>query len=169
MNPTEENRIRQSVAMAAETGHLAGLTAACWRGGGLPPPYYRSEQLRLLTQDGTDDAVFANLIFDKKFNPPDVHEKWTTTIAADDVRRVMGLLKESAVLEAAHAGQPLPAVADTITTEIIVSLGEAKILRRFGPTLPAHLAKLEEAFQKLVASAKEKSRKELYHQGKKVG
>ena len=168
MNTTDEKRIRQAVAHAAETGQLAGLMVEFWRGGGLPPPLYRSEQLRLLTQDGADTAVFANLVFDERFNPPDVHEKWTVRVTADDIHEVARLLKETSVLEDAYAGQPAPAVADGTTTELIVSLGEPQILRKFGPKLPEHLAKLEEVFQRLIATAKEKSPKVLYHEGKKV-
>ena len=43
----------------ARLGRLDGVTLEYWVGGGLPPPYYRSDQSRLLTSGGRDLLEFA--------------------------------------------------------------------------------------------------------------
>ena len=136
---------------------------------GCPRRFTVPSNCGLLTRDGADAAVFDNLVFDQRFEPPDVQEEWSVPVAAAEVRHVMGLLRDSTVLQAVHAGQAPETVADRLTTELIVGLGDSRSLRKFGPTLPTYLSKLEEALQNLIAKAKEKSPKTLYHEGKKVG
>ena len=70
------------LAEIERSGRLTGLEIEFWSGGGLPPPYYRSEQLRLTTRGGRDIMEFAKLKWDESFDPTAGAGKMALPIAA---------------------------------------------------------------------------------------
>src|SRR5271165_951616 len=110
-------RLAHSVA----TGRLDGLEIEFWKGGGLPPPHYLSDQLRLMTQGDTEVVEFASLKWDDHFDPPNVQEKWIATVRSRDVHDIAQLMESTNFLHTAYSEETKPNIADCFSYEILLT------------------------------------------------
>jgi len=150
------------------TGRLSGLEIEYWRGGGPPPPLYRSEQLRLMSAGPQDLLEFAVQKWDPGFTPPTLHEVWTLPLRPAQVIEVTQLLLATNVFTAVYAEEQDPRIADIISYEILVSVSDTRLKRRYYRRVPDALAPLDGVFVGLIDRLKAEGRHGLYHQGKEV-
>ena len=160
--------ILAQLANCEKTGRLGGLEIEFWTGGGQPPPYYRSDQFRLLTSDGNDLLQFTTIKWDKRYDPPDLHEKFLLQAVPSDIESVARLLRETGVFVKRFPEEEKPGIADVLSTEIIVSAAGRQEKRVYYLGLPDKLVPLREQIEKLIELTKSKGKKEVYHQGKPV-
>lgn len=156
------------LARAAKAGTLDGLTIEMWRGGGLPPPYYKSDQLRFLSVGGSDAIEFASLRFDSHYEPSSVQDKWTIPAAAADIREAAHLLLSLRVFEAQFPEERQTGVPDAISYEIIASAEAVEVQRRYYGKLPEPFGPIQIFIDRLTASAKSSGPPALFHEGHQV-
>jgi hypothetical protein len=161
-------KVIAKLAEAQQSGRLDGVTIEYWVGGGLPPPHYRSDQLRLLPEDGGDVVEFAKMRFDDHYDPPSLNDKWRVPATSAEVRSFARLLQESAALTKHYPEEDNPRIADILSTEVIVSYAGEKIERRYFRKLPDALAPLRAAAEALIERAKRQGSWGLYHQGQRL-
>lgn len=152
----------------ARTGQLGGIEIEYWVGGGLPPPYYRSEQLRLLTVDGQDTLELAILRFDERYDPPSLVEKWQLPARPADVREVVRLLLATQVFRARYPEEDDLGVADILSTEIIVTVPPGEHKRRYFRRVPPALEPLRAAVEAFQERLQREGKRGLSHQGRPV-
>jgi hypothetical protein len=156
------------LARLAEQGRLEGVTVEYWVGGGLPPPFYRSDQFRLLTFENRDIFEFARPYRDPATKREGLVEKFQLAAQPSDVRRLAKLILDTGVFERHFPEEKDPGRADALTTEIIVIIGGREFKRRYFTGSPKPLeplrAEVERLVQKLVASGK----REILYQGKPI-
>jgi hypothetical protein len=120
--------------------------------GGLPPPHYRSEQLRLLVRDGRDvfELATPNYAATPKQGegfPSDVYRLPATPA---EVKTIARLVRESNAF-----GSVAPPAeeqsADRMRTELLVTLHGKEAKRVYAGAAPPELAKLREVLTPLMA------------------
>lgn len=168
MTKSTAELILERLANSERTGRLDGLEIEFWKGGGLPPPNYKSDQLRLMTAGGREVIEFASLRWDSRFDPPSVQDKWILAVDPADVSEVARLLQSTQVFTGKYAEEVKPGIADIFSYEILVTADGRQEKRTYYRKLPEQLAPLQTAFDKLIELAKAQGRKALYHQGKEV-
>jgi len=167
MAKTTTEFMREKLEGIQRTGRLAGLEIEYWKGGGLPPPHYVSEQLRLMSVDGQQSIVFSTVKFDSKFDPPDLHEKWTLNLSASDARAVANNLLTSHLLSKTYNEEKDPGVADAFSYEILLT-AEQQEKRTYYLHVPSELRALQAVFDRLAGIARASGRHGIFHQGKEV-
>ncbi len=165
---SKEQVITGQLVRVEKTGVLDGLSLELWRGGGLPPPYYRSDQLRFLSVGGRDVVEFASLKFDSRYDPPGVQDKWTIPAATADIKEAARLLLALRVLETQFPEERQPGVADVISYEIVASAEGVEVQRRYYRKLPDTLAPIQTFIDRMTASAKASGPPALFHHGHEV-
>ena len=163
-----EQTIREHLLRLEKTSVLGGLSLELWRGGGQPPPYYKSDQLRFLPVGGRDVIEFASLRFDSHYDPASVQDKWTITAAAADLQEAARLLLTLRVFETQFPEERSPGVADAISYEIIASAEGVEVQRRYYRKWPDTLAPLQAFIDRVTALAKASGPPALFHQGREV-
>ena len=91
---------RELLEASARTGKLEGIEIEYYVGGGLPPPLYRSDQLRLLVSDGRSTLRFARPVYDRRYDPYPL-EIFQMAATPDDVQLIAGLLLKSRIFSSA--------------------------------------------------------------------
>jgi hypothetical protein len=157
-----------AVARAEETGALGSLEFEHWFGGGQPPPYYRSEQLRLYVANEKPVLEFAKMTWDKTLTPPEVNEKWAKQPLRDDIVRVARLVRESRLLTTVFPEETPDGVGSGFSHEIILTAGKHKVLKKYYGKLPPALVPLKEEVDKLLAAAQATGSHGRYHQGRRL-
>lgn len=150
---------------AAKDGRLDGMQIEYWVGGGQPPPYYRSEQFRLLSQGEEVQMEFAVLRFHPKLIPNEVTEKYTLRGIAEDVRGIARMLLDLRVFEIHFPEENDPSIGGVISHEIAVAAGKVEMKRTYYRTMPLDLTPLEKLLQKMIAKTREKGLHSWHHQG----
>ena len=166
MSDRETESMLTKLRACAQTGALAGLEIEVWTGGGQPPPYRRSDQLRALVADGRDVLEFAHPKHDVSFDPPDLVERFRLPAKPDDVRRFARLVLDTGVF--ARAQEPDPGGADGLVTEVTVTLEGQRFERRYSGTPPDFLGPLVTATEAWVARLQREGERALLHQGRVV-
>jgi hypothetical protein len=156
------------LAEIEHSGRLAGLEMEFWSGGGLPPPYYRSEQLRLTTRGGRDIVEFAKLKWDNSFDPPQLQEKWFLLLRPDQTSTVARLLLSSHVFTQTYPEEQNPNAGDILSYEIVLTANGAEVKRRYFRKEPDALGPLRAAVNGLIDLTRTQGRYGLYHQGSEV-
>jgi hypothetical protein len=156
------------LAEIERSGRLTGLEIEFWSGGGLPPPYYRSEQLRLATRGGRDIMEFAKLKWDESFDPPQLQEKWLYPLQPDQTSTVARLLLGSQALIRTYPEEQNPNIADILSHEIVLTANGSEVKRRYFRKEPDALGELRAAVNGLIDLTKKQGRYGLYHQGNEV-
>ena len=160
--------LAERLAAVAATGRLDGLTLEYWKGGGLPPPLYRSEQLRVMMAGGREVVEFANMFFDKNYKPDTLHEKWTVAATPEELRALARAMLDVHVLDGDFAESVNPGVADAFSYEIIVTANGREDKRVFYKSLPSSLVNLGRLFDAMIARAKAQSPRTVFHQGRQI-
>ena len=148
---------------SAQTGRLDGLEIEYWVGGGLPPPYYRSDQFRVLTVQGRDTLEFARPLWDDAFKPPQLVEKFQRPATTADVRRVARLILDAGVFTEQH--EEKPRVGDGLSTEVILTAGGTKKQSVYRGNVPPKLRALEADVERLRLTLEREGARSVLHQG----
>jgi hypothetical protein len=168
MVSNDEGACLEALARAAATGRLHGLEIEVWHGGGQPPPYYRSDQFRLLTQGGRDIQTFARPLFYPGSEPETLMEQFRMEVGPEMIRTLAGLIQEGGFFarsfpEETHAGG-----ADAFSTELILTFEGRQCQRRYFRRLPEAAEPLMELLQRAIAQLKTGGRRGLFDQGREV-
>jgi hypothetical protein len=156
------------LAAAERAGRLNGLEIEFWSGGGLPPPYYRSDQLRLMTRGAQDVVEFATIKWDESFNPPQLQEKWLLPLRPEQTSEVIRLLLATKVFTTTYPEEHNPNIGDVLSHEILLTADGAHLQRKYYRQEPVALAPLRAAIAGLIQLAKTHGRHGVFHQGKEV-
>ena len=168
MTDTTSELIFKGIETAERTGKLDKLEIEFWKGGGLPPPNYKSDQLRLMTTKGDEVIEFASLKWDSSFDPPNLQEKWVMPLRPSETREVARLLLATHTLTARYAEENNPGIADIFSYEILLTAGDRQEKRTYYRTLPKELSPIRDIFDRLITLVKSQGKHSLYHQGKEV-
>ena len=160
--------IERRLANARSSGRLDGLTIEYWKGGGLPPPYHVSQQLRVMSAGGNDAVVFDNETWDAKYTPQNVHERWTAVARPEDVRSVAAMILDGDLLGKRFAEEDDPGIADILSHEIILAADGVEVKKTYFRSLPAQMQPLKQFFDDLIQRTKAQAEKILYHQGRRI-
>jgi hypothetical protein len=166
MSQPEGENILAKLKQSEATGRLDGLEVEYWTGGGQPPPFYRSEQFRLMTVEGKDIAQCATVAYAPAFQPNDLMIKIQAPVQAADVKNVARLLRESKIFAETPPAEKPP--KDAISTEVILKVGQRSDKRVFYRQLPQTLAPLKAEVERLVTAVKAQAKHTLWHQGKQI-
>ena len=166
MSIDSKDSVRARIDRSAQSGRMEGMEFEYWIGGGQPPPYYRSDQLRLLDSGAGDLLVFARPYWDSAFDPPDLVEKFQRTADPDEIRRVLNLLLQSDVFS--KPTETEMAGPDVLKTEIMLTFGGVTHERRFHGKIPDELNALDAVVQALHVSLAHTGMRSVTHVGKSV-
>jgi hypothetical protein len=168
MNDSTREELRARLERAAAVGRLEGLEIEYWVGGGAPPPHYRSDQLRLLTQGDRDVFEFARPLWDASFDPPDLIEKFSADAAPADVQSVLRLILASGALD--EAGQTGPTAGfDMLATEILISDGARRFERKHrGNDVPDNLLALSQEIDELRKKLEKGGERSVFQRGERL-
>jgi hypothetical protein len=166
---TKDNDIVAGLMKRMQSGRLDGYEIEYWVGGGLPPPYYRSDQLRFLGIDGVDTLEFAKSRHDPAYDPPTVIDKWQLAAKPEDIREFLTILMGANAFTTHYPEETNPRVADILSTEIIVTAGEAQLTRRYYRRVPSALEPLRVFSEAIIERVKRGGHYGVYHKGRPVG
>lgn len=157
------------LARLAEQGKLDGVTIEYWVGGGLPPPFYRSDQFRLVTVARGDILEFTRPYHDPdRTKSSESNERFYLVAQPSDVRKLAQLIVDTRAFERRFQEEEDPGRADALTTELIVTVGDHQYKRRYFTGSPKPLEPLrvevERQIQRLVASGEH----ELFPKGESI-
>lgn len=141
----EETALLARLETAEKTGQLQDLEVEYWIGGGAPPPYSRSDQLRFMVAEGKGVMELNKQTFDEK-RPDVVLVEYRLPLEPSELRAVAGLFRETAVFQTRFPEEQKPDVADILRTEVTISSADRKkrLTRTYHQAMPAALAPLRE-------------------------
>ena len=156
------------IARLAEQGRLDGVTIEYWVGGGLPPPFYRSDQFRLLTVEKRDVLEFARPYRDPATKREGLIEKFQLPAQPSDIRGLGKLILDARVFTQHFPEEDDPGRADILSTEVIVSVGGREFKRRYFSASPKPLEPLRAEVERLVLRLTASGKREIFSQGKPI-
>ncbi|MGC9971515.1 MAG: hypothetical protein ABSE56_13100 [Bryobacteraceae bacterium] len=156
------------LARLAEQGRLEGVTIEYWVGGGPPPPYYRSDQFRLLTVENRDTIEFARPYHDPAAKLEGLVEKLQLPAQPSEVRGLAKLILDTGVFERQFPEEKDPGQADSLATEVIVSIGGREFKRRYFTASPKPLEPLRAEVERLVQRLTASGTRQVLSQGKPI-
>jgi hypothetical protein len=147
----------RALAQAQETGRLDGAGVEYFVGGGLPPPYYRLDSLRVMTREGRDIIQLDVPNWDPALAegskvPMDVY---TLPATGADVALIARLFQDAFRGPEPSRGDAPP--RDRLRTEIVVvadAVNGRRMTRVYDGAAPPELAALTKAVEMLTARAK---------------
>jgi len=152
----------------AEQGRLDGVSIEYWVGGGLPPPYYRSDQFRLLSVENRDTLEFARPYRDPAAKLEGLVEKYQLPAQPSEVRGLAKLILETGVFERQFPEEKDPGRADALATEVIVTAGGREFKRRYFSGAPKPLEALQAEVERLVQRLTANGTRQVLSQGKPI-
>jgi hypothetical protein len=165
---SDDKLILEQLAHVEHSGSLKGMTIEIWSGGGQPPPYYKSDQLRLMPSNGQDFIEFASLRFDSHFDPPSVQDKWTLPADPARVREAAHLILSLKMFESVFPEERNPGLADILSYEFLFSLGKVQVSRRYYRKMPELLEPLQSFAAQLTKAVRTSGRPTVFHNGREV-
>ncbi len=165
---TPEEVVITKLKQVADNGQIDDLRFEYWVGGGQPPPYYRSEQLRLFAVSGVVQFEFAILRFDSKLPPDGATEKWTMQSDVATFRAISSFLIDRHVFETRYPEETDPGIGGGISHEIIASVGTANIKRTYYRVVPSALAPLTAMLRDRIELTRKTGVRSWMHQGKPI-
>jgi hypothetical protein len=169
MSQPEAEILADRLRRCEATGRLDGLEIECWTGGGHPPPFYRSEQFRLLTVAGAAMMEIATVAYAPAFEPKDLILKFQLPAESEDLRTVARLLRETGVFTARHPEEVDPQTADILRTEVMVTVGGREHKRVYYRCIPEALKRLQEEVERLIGWVRTKGKLAVLHKGVRLG
>jgi hypothetical protein len=160
--------LTKALKQTAATGNLDHMEFEYWTGGGLPPPYYVSKQLRIRSLQGQTTLVFNEVKYDKKYNPSNLVENSQVAAKPEDVKKVAQTLLDTRVYSSNFPEEKKIDTPDVLSTEIIVTLQGKAYKKIYYKTLPAKLEPVHSEVNRLIELAKAEGKKTLIHQGTPV-
>jgi len=113
----DEAALIQRLQKVESTGQLEDMEIEYWIGGGLPPPYYRSDQLRFLVLEGRPTIVL-NVATRDPERPEVATVQFRAPLGSDELQNVARLLRETGVFPERKRKEETAAPADVLRTEI---------------------------------------------------
>lgn len=168
MVSNDESLCLKALERAAATGQLNGLEIEVWHGGGQPPPYFRSDQFRLLTQGGRDIQIFARPLFYPGGEPETLVEAFRMEAGPEVIRTLAGLIQEGGLFARSFPEETHPGGADAFSTEVILTFEGRQCQRRYFRRLPEAVEPLMALVQRAIAQLKTGGRRGLFDQGREV-
>lgn len=156
----DEKALLDRLEAVERTGRSDDLEVEHWIGGGAPPPYSRSDQLRLLAGPGHPSMELNIQTFDPQ-DPAVRMVQYRAPLGAHELRAVAKLVRETAVFSSRFPEEEKPAVADILRTEVTLSSDKgAKFARRtYHRAAPPALAPLVERMQQITERLKREGTK----------
>ena len=150
-------RVDSALRRAEASGRMDGMGIEYFVGGGLPPPYYRLDSLRVMTKDGQDVLEFASPNYDPalakgKTVPMDVY---TLPAKSEDV--VLMARHFRAAFQSPEPSPPAPHRKDALRTELVFAedaVNGRPVQRVYAGGAPPELADLRAAAETLIARVK---------------
>jgi len=144
-----------AITRAEASGKLDGLEIEHYVAGGLPPPYYRSEQFRLFVDHGRDTLAFVVHDVTAKVKQGEQFPRHVYKLPASpsDVKTIARLVRESGAFKGAPPAEG-ERPHDSMRTELVAILGGKEAKRVYAGAEPAELAKLREVIDPLIARLK---------------
>lgn len=151
--------VSAALARMEATGKLEGVEFEHYVGGGLPPPYYHSDQFRLLSRDGRDTIEFATANYSSKpaKDTPYPRDVYQLPAQPDDVKTLARSLRAG---HAFDASVPIVEIADSVRIELVLTVA-GKQHKAVYQGLPSALEPLDALVDALVARAKAQGKHEL--------
>lgn len=151
--------VSAALARMEATGKLEGVEFEHYVGGGLPPPYYHSEQLRLIARDGRDTIEFAKANFSSKpaKDTPYPRDVYQLVAQAEDVKSLARVLRAGRAFDVAA---PTVQIADSVRIELVLTVG-GKPHKAIYQGLPPALEPLDTLVDAFIARAKSQGRHKL--------
>lgn len=168
MTTDDEKTCLEALRTAETTGELQGLEIEVWTGGGQPPPYYRSDQFRLLSGGGRDTIQFARPLYYPGREPSTLIEKFMMDARPDEVKTVARLIREGYIFTMRYPEEENPGVADAFSTEVIVTVYGKEYQRRYFRRVPEAVEPLLDEVRRLTAKVKRGGKRALFDKGKEV-
>ena len=156
------------IARLAGQGRLDGVTIEYWVGGGAPPPFYRSDQFRLLTVEDSDVLEFARPYHDPADKREGLIEKFRAPAHPSNVRALAKLILDAGVFTRHYPDENDPGRADILNTEVIVRAGGREYKRRYFTASPKPLEPLRAEVERLVQRLTASGKRGIFFQGKPV-
>ena len=153
------------LARLVREGKLSGAIIEYWVGGGIPPPYYRSDQFRLLTRNTGDTLLVARPYRDPVARREGLVEQYQIPALPADVQRVAKLILDSGIFDPRFAGEKDPGMADAPTTEVIVTIAGQEYKRRFFSASPQPLEPLRLEVENLAGRVVAGGEREVFRPG----
>lgn len=158
-----------SILHALETsGSMGDVIIEYWFGGGQPPPFYRSDQVRLCRGVHGDFVQFATVAYAPYFDPANLVVRFQVSASSNVVRTIARLMRESHAFDQSHPEEGGAKATDVLSTELIVSQGDRRAEKRFYRDVPDSLQTLESAFRSLMADAVNRGSAKVFHEGEEL-
>src|ERR1051326_6129638 len=114
--------LTKALKQTAASGNLDDMEFEYWTGGGLPPPYYVSKQLRIRSLQGQATLVSDEAKYDKKYNPSKMMEESKLAAKPEEIKKVAQALLDTQVFKSNFPEEKKIDTLDVLSTEIIVTL-----------------------------------------------
>lgn len=122
-NSRDEAGLIRRLQKMESTGQLEDMEIEYWIGGGLPPPYYRSDQLRFLVLEGRPTIVL-NVATRVPERPEVATVRFQAPLGSDELQKVAKLLRETGVFPERNRKEEKAGPADALRTEISLLSGD---------------------------------------------
>jgi hypothetical protein len=138
MNVKAESNVVAALDRVEKTGQLDGVSIEYWIGGGLPPPYYRSDQFRLFQDAGEAVIQFVRRRHDENVKPPDFLERFRMKSNPTVVRTIAARIRETGAFRRPLPDEGRSEASDRLRTELGITIsGEEHLLVFDGPAPPS--------------------------------
>lgn len=168
MQELSADQLRARLQTCANTGHLNGLEIEYWVGGGQPPPYYRSDQLRFLPTSDGETLELARPLWDTAFDPPQLTEKFERPAKPVEIQQVARLIVAARVFTERYPEEDKRGASDVLSTEVIITAEGSRLARVYHGSLPAPLRTLGAEIERLRAAVERDGIRTVWHQGRRL-
>jgi hypothetical protein len=169
MSQSDVEKLLDQLRRREATGRLEDLEIEYWTGGGHPPPFYRSDQFRLLTCRGVETVEFATVAYAPAFERTALTLKYQLPARPEDVRTVTRLLRQTGVFTDRHPEEEDPRSPDVLRTEVLVTEGGREHKRVYYRRIPEALEPLRAEVERLIGLVRAKGKLGVWCQGSQLG
>jgi hypothetical protein len=169
MTPTKGENLPDQLRRCEATGRMDGLEIEYWTGGGHPPPYFRSDQFRLLTVGGIEMLEFDTLAYAPRFRGEALILEFQLPARPEDVRTVARLLRETGVFTDRYPEEEDPRTSDILRTEVMVTVGGREHKRVYYRRIPEALKPLDAEVERHISWVRTKGKLAVFYKGVRLG
>ncbi len=167
MSPDDTPALLEALGGCLAQGRLDGCEVEYWTGGGLPPPYYRSDQFRLHAIEGREVVELARPRYDVPA-PGDAYpvERFIMDARPEHVRAVVQMILAGNVFTERHPEEDAARAPDALSTEVIVTVEGVAFERRYGRRVPEAVEPLRVEVERLTRDVIERGAHGIYLAGR---
>lgn len=140
-----------ALARCEASGKLDGVRMEYYVGGGLPPPLGRSDQFMITTREGRAWLIYSRPSFDPQYDKVKLssypNETYRLPAEPSDVKRFARLIRETGVFDNHFPEETEPGVADSLRTEVNITVGDGNDGRVYYRNAPSALEPLRTAVE----------------------